>query len=274
LSLVGLVVGGAAVACSQPATSRPLPTPALASQADSVPSPPPGPSIAPSPAASPEPAATATPSELTVSGAGAGGVSLRPAPGASERLKILPDGAVLTSLGQQQQAAGRAWVRVRDAAGSEGWVAAEFVVAPVAAQESDRLAFLNYGKRFWEIVVQSDQVDTTLSAALAQTGPGEPVSNLARTGRQAQRRLYDQVVGLAVPDRGKALQESLEALLLSRISVAEQVRAFSDGTAGGRTELDQAARRAEQALIRYTVAYAGLAQELGVDYVRELGPGG
>jgi SH3-like domain-containing protein len=41
---------------------------------------------------------------------------------------VLKDGTELIALGEEQQAEGRAWLRVKDASGTEGWVASEFAV--------------------------------------------------------------------------------------------------------------------------------------------------
>jgi hypothetical protein len=91
--------------------------------------------VEPTPAPAPVAAAapTATPARLVVIGAGAEGVSLRTTPGTGDRLKLLEDGAELISLGDEQQAAGRAWKQVKDAGGTEGWVASEFLGSGSAA---------------------------------------------------------------------------------------------------------------------------------------------
>jgi hypothetical protein len=84
---------------------------------------------APAPAAavaSPDPTA-APPAVLIVANAGADGVRLRAAPDSGDALKVLPDGASLQSLGDERQAGGRTWRRVRDTTGAEGWVAADFL---------------------------------------------------------------------------------------------------------------------------------------------------
>jgi hypothetical protein len=66
---------------------------------------------------------------LAITNAGAEGVSIRRAPATGERIKIWNDGAEMVSLGEEQQAGGRAWKKVRDPDGNEGWIAAEFLVA-------------------------------------------------------------------------------------------------------------------------------------------------
>lgn len=74
---------------------------------------------------------------LVVVSAGAEGVSIRRVPGTGDRIRAWSDGAEMVPLGEQQQASGRTWTKVRDPAGNEGWVAAEFLIlkgtAPVAA---------------------------------------------------------------------------------------------------------------------------------------------
>jgi hypothetical protein len=64
-----------------------------------------------------------------VTGTGDDGLSLRAEPrSASERLKIIPDGAELELTGDEQEADGRTWRAVRDPSdGMTGWVAAEFL---------------------------------------------------------------------------------------------------------------------------------------------------
>ena len=44
-------------------------------------------------------------------------------------LKTLPDGSIVSIIGEDFSAPDRVWKHVRDAAGSEGWVAAEFLQA-------------------------------------------------------------------------------------------------------------------------------------------------
>jgi SH3 domain-containing protein len=47
----------------------------------------------------------------------------------STQLKTLPDGSIVTVAGEDFSAPDRVWKHVRDAAGTEGWVAAEFLQA-------------------------------------------------------------------------------------------------------------------------------------------------
>jgi hypothetical protein len=96
---------------------------------------------APQPAAPGEPTPESAPQlvtapvRLVVRGAGAEGVSFRSAPGTGGRLKVLKDGDELTAVGEELQVAGRSWTRVKDANGTEGWVASEFLAAGSASIE-------------------------------------------------------------------------------------------------------------------------------------------
>jgi hypothetical protein len=47
----------------------------------------------------------------------------------SQQLKTLPDGTIVTVVGEDFSAPDRVWKHVKDAAGTEGWVAAEFLQA-------------------------------------------------------------------------------------------------------------------------------------------------
>ena len=115
----------------------PPPEPAVLREASPVSSPTPAPSpvaavVNPSliPAGVPSPVASPVGApRVRVMGAGAEGVNLRAEPGANgARLKGLFDGAELELLGEDAEADGRTWRRVRDPADrSEGWVAAEFL---------------------------------------------------------------------------------------------------------------------------------------------------
>ncbi len=68
--------------------------------------------------------------QVRVSGTGASGLFLRKDPGkTAEKVKTLPEGAVLDIIGANKTVDDIVWRNVRDAAGSEGWVAASFVVA-------------------------------------------------------------------------------------------------------------------------------------------------
>jgi SH3-like domain-containing protein len=238
------------------------------------------PSPVPDTTAAIEPSAAPVLAQLTVTGAGTAGVSLRQAPGTGNRLNILADGALLTALGAEQEAAGRTWLQVTDADGTVGWVAKEFVVvsraaSPVVTPDSPRDDFIRYGKTFRANLAASDAADTALSAAFAQIetlGP-DAVAPLARTGRETQRQLYDESVATKVPERGRPLLQQLQAILLSRIEVAEAIFDVSMvSNPSNRAALDRARTRAESALISFTVTFASLARDLNVNYDQDLQP--
>ncbi|MHB1133661.1 MAG: DUF4352 domain-containing protein [Chloroflexota bacterium] len=96
-----------------------------------VPTPKPGTLLA---AAGVVPTTTPTPAAaqvLVVANTDGDGVALRKAPGSTERLSAWPEGAKLTVVGADQQAAGITWRHVRDASGNVGWVPAQYA-APVS----------------------------------------------------------------------------------------------------------------------------------------------
>jgi hypothetical protein len=73
-------------------------------------------------------ASAASPLQAHVAGTEGLGLLLRAAPDTgSQPLAILPEGALVTLAGETLAGPDRAWVPVRDAAGSEGWVAAEYL---------------------------------------------------------------------------------------------------------------------------------------------------
>jgi hypothetical protein len=74
------------------------------------------------------PAAPPPSDRLRVVGTDGTGVNLRASPSlAAARIKTIPEGTTLISLGEPQQNEGRSWRNVRDPSGPEGWVAAEYV---------------------------------------------------------------------------------------------------------------------------------------------------
>lgn len=85
------------------------------------------PTVTPSlvePTAPPLPQAQA----FVVANTGTDGLILRAGPGTDqEQLKSLPDGTPLEALGEEQEAGGYTWLRVRDPEGVEGWVARDFL---------------------------------------------------------------------------------------------------------------------------------------------------
>ena len=59
---------------------------------------------------------------------GGSGANLRERPSSTAPIvKTAPEGGLLQVVGEDQQAEGRTWRNVRDADGSQGWVAAELV---------------------------------------------------------------------------------------------------------------------------------------------------
>ena len=102
---------------------------AVAAAAPAEPTPAPAATSTPPPPTAPP---TREPDALVVVNTGALGLSVRPAPGSPDRLTSVADGARLAPTGEEQQAGGRAWRKVRVPDGREGWVAAEFTRAAPA----------------------------------------------------------------------------------------------------------------------------------------------
>lgn len=82
------------------------------------------PTDTPGPTAAPTMTPTSVPSAVVSSEVG---LYLRPEPGSSVELELLPDGAVLELLEGQQTVDGAEWQQVRSSSGNEGWVAVEFI---------------------------------------------------------------------------------------------------------------------------------------------------
>jgi hypothetical protein len=79
----------------------------------------PTPSVTPTPSATPLPTGTVN---------SPNGLFLRDVPGGTAELELIPDGAIVTLLGQTDEANNLTWVRVRTAAGNDGWVALDFLI--------------------------------------------------------------------------------------------------------------------------------------------------
>ena len=79
----------------------------------------PTPSVTPTPSATPLPTGTVN---------SPNGLYLRDVPGGTAELELIPDGATVTLLGQTDEANNLTWVRVRTAAGNDGWVALDFLI--------------------------------------------------------------------------------------------------------------------------------------------------
>jgi polysaccharide biosynthesis protein PslG len=74
------------------------------------------------------PAGATAGDRLKVVGTDGDGVSLRAAPSTTAaRLKTIPEGAILTALGELRNADGHDWLSVKDQTGAKGWVAADYV---------------------------------------------------------------------------------------------------------------------------------------------------
>jgi hypothetical protein len=86
----------------------------------------------PVPTRTPRPVATATftpaPVALYIANTQGQGAILRAAPGNGERVTGLAEGSKVAPQGEEQELGGRRWLRVQDATGHTGWVAAELLV--------------------------------------------------------------------------------------------------------------------------------------------------
>jgi hypothetical protein len=88
----------------------------------------PAPPLAPSEPAGPLASQVAGPLSLRVAGTEGEGLILRAAPSAAAAMvKGLAEGAVLQPLEEPRQVDGATWYRVRDQAGSEGWVLGDYL---------------------------------------------------------------------------------------------------------------------------------------------------
>ncbi|MGH2538646.1 MAG: hypothetical protein ACRDHL_14755 [Candidatus Promineifilaceae bacterium] len=87
-----------------------------------------GPLVRPSDTPSPTPSITPTEVTPTALVNSPNGLWLREAPGGTQEVELIPDGAVLTLLEGLETADDLEWQEVRTPAGQEGWVAVEFVV--------------------------------------------------------------------------------------------------------------------------------------------------
>lgn len=82
------------------------------------------------PAATATPAATPTPAReiRKVGNTGGIGVYLRRTPSVNDRIRAWLDGSEMTLLGEETDAAGFHWIKVRDPAGNEGWIPQQYLV--------------------------------------------------------------------------------------------------------------------------------------------------
>ena len=102
-------------------------------QAPAVTPPRPAPVVVPTPIPAPPPPQPAEPASqrLRVAFTNGRGANLRAKPGEqAQRIKTLPEGTVLDTVGGTETVDGLLWRSVRDASGATGWIAAPFA-APV-----------------------------------------------------------------------------------------------------------------------------------------------
>src|SRR5262245_3474488 len=117
--LILMLFNTACFGAPPPPTPTPTAVPVVAS-------PPPLPAVAPTlPILAPT--LTPAPSRLYVANTDGEGVTLRRDP-AGEKITIWPDGTEIQTLGENRTVDGRTWTRVRDPEGTDGWMAAEFLV--------------------------------------------------------------------------------------------------------------------------------------------------
>jgi hypothetical protein len=133
-AVVGLVLAVlVVVSVSWLASPRPsqlrAPQAPAAAPAKSVPAVAPTPIPAPPP---PPPPAQPASQRLRVAGTNGRGANLRAKPGEqAQRIKTMPEGTLLDTIGGPETVDGLVWRNVRDAAGATGWIAAPFA-APVS----------------------------------------------------------------------------------------------------------------------------------------------
>lgn len=78
----------------------------------------------------PTPTPTPTPAReiRKVGNTGGIGVYLRRTPSVSDRIRAWLDGSEMTLLGEEVDAAGFRWIKVRDPAGNDGWIPQQYLV--------------------------------------------------------------------------------------------------------------------------------------------------
>ncbi len=111
-------------------TATPSPTPTRTRTPTATPTLSPTPTQTPTPTINLTPTSTPTPTFAprlgVISRTGGARVRLRSEPGGNT-IALLPEGTVVIVLGEPQEHNGLLWIPVRDAAGREGWVAADYV---------------------------------------------------------------------------------------------------------------------------------------------------
>jgi hypothetical protein len=109
------------------------PEPNVESPPVAVTSVPPPAQVASDPPQTPHVALAVTPPRTipmqAVVGVGLQGLVMRSEPGGGDRIRLVDEGTDLRDLGEEQEAGGRYWKRVRHPDGPEGWVASDFLVA-------------------------------------------------------------------------------------------------------------------------------------------------
>jgi hypothetical protein len=96
----------------------------------STPRPAPTPSPEPSPTPAPEPAV------MQVANTGGLGVYMRRTPTVDERIRAWVEGTRMTVIGPDQVVGGTTWRNVKDPAGNEGWVPAQYLIPAPAVPEA------------------------------------------------------------------------------------------------------------------------------------------
>lgn len=74
--------------------------------------------------------ATATPEIRQVGNTGGVGVYVRRTPNLNDRIRAWTDNSEMTLLGEETDAGGQHWIKVRDPAGNEGWLPSQYLVGP------------------------------------------------------------------------------------------------------------------------------------------------
>ncbi|MFH1485134.1 MAG: hypothetical protein ABIH46_03600 [Chloroflexota bacterium] len=72
------------------------------------------------------------PNIMVVGNTGGVGVYVRRTPSMADKLKAWPDRTIMKLTGEQTEAEGKKWLRVEAPDGNNGWIPAEYLVAPTA----------------------------------------------------------------------------------------------------------------------------------------------
>ncbi len=83
---------------------------------------------------SPTPLPTREPTVLVVANTDRLGVYLRRTPRLEDRVRAWQEGTIMVVIGDDQEVDGRRWRNVRDPAGNEGWIPAQYLVPPGATR--------------------------------------------------------------------------------------------------------------------------------------------